>query len=75
MIPEKKEKNQYLKYLVLMGIAAQMGVTIYLAAFFGKKLDILYPNEKNYYTMLLTVLGVFISLYILVKQLDRLTKN
>jgi len=75
MIPEKKEKNQFLKYLTLMGVAAQMGVTIYLGAYFGKKLDISYPNEKNYYTILFTLLGVFIAMFVLVKQLNRITKN
>ena len=75
MIPEKKEKNQFPKYLALIGVAAQMGVTIYMGAYFGKKLDILYTNEKNYYTILLTLLGVFIAMFVLVKQLNRITNN
>jgi len=57
-----------------MGVAAQMGITIYLASFFGKKLDSIYPNEKHYYTIALTLFGVFISMYILIKQLNRITK-
>ena len=75
MIPQKKEKNQFPKYLSLIGIAAQMGITIYLFAFFGKKLDLKYPNEKNYFTVFLTIFGVFISLAIIIKQLNRLNKE
>lgn len=75
MIPEKKEKNQFLKYLSLLGIAAQMGITIYLFAFFGKKLDLKFPNEKNYFTVFLTIFGVFVSFAIIIKQLNRLNKE
>ncbi len=75
MIPQKKEKNQFPKYLSLIGIAAQMGITIYLFAFFGKKLDLKYPNEKNYFTVFLTIFGVFVSLAIIIKQLNRLNKE
>jgi hypothetical protein len=69
-----KQKNQFPKYLALMGVAAQMGGTIYLFSFFGKKLDEQYPNDKNYYTTFLTLFGVFVSMYVLVKQLNRITK-
>jgi len=75
MIPEKKEKNQLLKYLSLIGIAAQMGITIYLFAFFGKKLDLKFPNEKNYFTIFLTIFGVFVSFAIIIRQLKNLNKE
>ncbi len=75
ILPNKKEKNQFPKYLTLMGIAAQMGVTIYLGAFFGKKLDEKYPNEKNYFTILLTLFSVFIAVYIIIKQLNRINQE
>lgn len=75
ILPNKKEKNQFPKYLALMGIAAQMGVTIYLGAFFGKKLDEKYPNEKNYFTILLTLFSVFIAVYIIIKQLNRINQE
>ncbi len=70
-----KKKNQLLKYLSLTGVAAQMGITIYLASIVGKKLDIVYPNERHYYTIFITLFGVFLSMYILVKQLNRITKE
>lgn len=58
-----------------MGIAAQMGVTIYLGAFFGKKLDEKYPNEKNYFTIFLTLFSVFIAFFIIIKQINRITQK
>jgi len=75
MIPNKKEKNQFLKYLALMGVAAQMGVTIYLGAYFGKMLDDKYPNEKNYFTILFTLLGVFVAIFVIIKQLNRINQE
>jgi membrane protein DedA with SNARE-associated domain len=75
MIPKLKEKNQFPKYLALIGVAAQMGVTIYLGSYFGKKLDEKYPNEKNYFTIGLTLLSVFVAMFVIVKQLNQITKE
>ncbi len=58
-----------------MGVAAQMGITIYLGAFFGKKLDEKYPNEKNYFTIFLTLFAVFIAVYIIIEQLKRINQE
>lgn len=75
MIPKKKGKSQFPKYLSLIGIAAQMGITIYLCAFFGKKLDLMYPNDKNYFTIFLTLFGVFGSMVIIIKQLNKINQD
>ena len=75
MIPKKHKKNQFPKYLSLIGIAAQMGITIYLCAFLGKKLDLKFPNDKNYFTIFLTLFGVFGSMTIIIKQLNRLNQD
>lgn len=63
------------KYLVLVGVAIQMGLTIFLGAYFGKFLDEKYPNERNWFTMSLTILSVFISLYLVVQQLKKLNDD
>ena len=42
------KKKQLNKYLQLTSIAFQMGITIYLGAYFGKKLDAYYMTEKKY---------------------------
>ncbi len=68
---EKKPKKQLNKYIVLTGICLQMGITIYLAASLGKWLDAKY-TENNTYTIVLTLLGVVLSFYSLLRQIKNL---
>lgn len=63
------------RYLELMGIAAQMGVTIFLGAYLGKWLDEQYPAEKRWYTMVFTILAVCIALYMVLKQVNKLNSD
>lgn len=67
--------NGLRKWAVFSGIAVQMGVTIGLGAFVGVKLDENYPNEYSTFTVIFSLLGVFISLYALIKQLQNLNKK
>jgi len=69
---QKPPKKQLNKYLRLTGIGLQMGITIYLASYLGKWLDVKYPNENNLYTIILTLLGVAISFYSLLKQVKKI---
>lgn len=63
------------KFIVLTGIAIQMGVTIFLGAYFGKMLDENYPSDKKWFTMGLTIFAVFVSLYLVLQQLKKLNKD
>ena len=63
------------KFIVLTGVGIQMMATIFAGAYFGKLLDEKYPAEKKWFTMGLTVFAVFVSLYLVVKQLERLNKD
>ncbi len=64
-----KKRNRYLE---LMGIAAQMGGTIFLGAYLGKWLDSKYPSEKQWYTIGCTLAAVALSFYIVLKQVNKL---
>jgi uncharacterized membrane protein YfcA len=66
------KRNQYLE---LMGIAAQMGVTIFLGAYFGRWLDQQYPSDKKWFTMIMTILAVVVSLYLVIKQVNKLNQD
>lgn len=66
--PRKPLKNA----LVLTGIAFQMGATIYLFVMLGKWLDTSYNEGERGYIILTTLAGVGISLYLTVKQTNRL---
>ena len=68
---QKKPKKRLNKYIVLTGIGLQMGITIYLAAQLGKWLDANY-SESNTYTIVLTLLGIALSFYSLLRQLKNL---
>lgn len=63
------------RYLELMGIAAQMGVTIFMGAYFGKWLDERYPSDKKWFTMALTILSVMIALYMVLKQVNKINQD
>lgn len=62
-------------FLVLTGVAAQMGATIFLGAYLGKWLDEKYPSDKKWFTMGLTILSVFIALYLVIKQVNNLNED
>jgi len=66
--PKKPLKNA----LILTGVAFQMGVTIYLFVLLGKWLDTVYNNGDRAYIIVGTLAGVGISLYLTVKQLNRI---
>ncbi len=67
----KVPKNQYRKYLQLSGIGIQMGITIYLGAFFGKKLDIHYQTDKTF-TLILVMFALIASMWSLIAQLKKI---
>lgn len=67
----KKSNNTLKSIAIFTGIAAQMGVTIFLGAYFGKWLDLKYPADKKWFTMIFTLLGVGISLYVVLQQLNK----
>ncbi len=70
-----KPKKQLNPYIQFTGIGFQMGVTFYLAAYFGKKLDAKYQLPKPYFTIGFILLGLIISIYNLVNQLKHLNKK
>lgn len=63
------------KWAIFSGIAIQMGVTIGLGVFAGIKLDGYFPNKYSAYTIIFSLLGVFISLYAVIKQLQKINEK
>ena len=66
--PKKPLKNA----VILTGIAFQMGAIIYVFVWLGKWLDRTYNDGDKLYIIITTLAGVGISLYAVVKQLNRL---
>lgn len=71
----KPKKNQLRKYAALSGVGLQMGITIYLGVFFGKKLDAHFNPENKTYTIILTLLALVISIYSVIQQLNRINNK
>ncbi|WP_396191159.1 AtpZ/AtpI family protein [Flavobacterium sp.] len=62
---KKKQRN---KWLSLINIPIQMGAIIFVFAYLGKWLDEKYPNPKEIYTKSITILGVFLAMYNVYRQ-------
>jgi hypothetical protein len=71
----KTNKNQTNKWLALINIPIQMGIIIFVFSYFGKWLDEKFENSSNIYTKIITLLGVFIALYNVIRQVNQLNKN
>ena len=71
-LPKKKPLNKFIR---LSGIGLQMGITIYLAAYFGKKIDAHYQFEKNYITLILILFAFIGTLISLMAQLKKINEK
>lgn len=71
-LPKKKELNKFIR---LTGVGLQMGITIYFAAYFGKKIDAHYEFEKRYFTFLFIIIGFVGSLVSLLIQLKKINEK
>ena len=69
---DKKPGKQLKNVAALSGIAIQMGVTIYLFVILGKWLDTKFNNGDKLFIIIMTLLGVAISLYAVIKQVNRI---
>ncbi|MBS3993482.1 MAG: AtpZ/AtpI family protein [Bacteroidetes bacterium] len=66
------DKNNFNKYIQLTGVAFQMGITIYLGVFVGKKIDASLGNNNKLFTIIGTLLALVLSIYSLINQLKRI---
>ncbi|CAM4320002.1 AtpZ/AtpI family protein [Flavobacterium terrigena] len=69
-MPIPKKAN---KWLQLISIPAQMGIVIFLFAYLGQYLDEKYESEN--YVKIFTVVGVFLAMYNVIRQVNQLNKD
>ena len=62
-------------YARFSAIAAQMGGTIFAGAYLGKWLDVKYPMEKRWFTIIFTLLSVTIALVSVLRQVNKINKE
>jgi len=72
---QKKKKKQPNKWLQLISIPVQMGVVIFLFAYLGTFLDENYPNKNINYKTPMLLIGVFLALYNVNRQVNQINKN
>ena len=72
MSKDLKPKKQLKNAAILTGIGLQMGVTIYLFVLLGKWLDNKFNDGERLYLIITTLVGVAISLYATIKQVNRI---
>ena len=65
-MPQPKQPNLLFKY---GNLAIQMGVVIGLTTWGGQKLDTYYKNTTPVFTIVLSLLGIFAALYLVLKDL------
>jgi ATP synthase protein I len=61
-----KRPNAFLKY---SGMTTQMAITIGLAVWAGIKLDQKFPNNYHAWTLTMSMAGVGIAMYMVIKDL------
>lgn len=72
---QDSKKNPYAKYLHLTSIAFQMMAIMFVFIWLGQKADEKWnTSQTNYYTLLGTLTGLGVSLYIILQQLKRINK-
>ena len=67
-----KNKGQN-KWLSLITIPFQMGLIIFVFNYLGAYLD--ERNSKNYFEKTITLLGIFLSMYYVIKQVNQINKE
>ena len=72
---DSNNKKQANKWLALINIPFQMGLIIFCFSYLGGWLDEKYPNPEGYFLKGITLLGVFVALYNVIKQVNQLNNN
>ncbi len=69
------KKNNYNKWLALINIPIQMGVIIFLFSYLGNWLDQNHPSPKVYYVKVMVLIGVFLALYNVIRQVNEINNK
>lgn len=72
---KEPNKNQRNKWIALINIPIQMGVIIFLFSYLGNWLDENHPSPKLNYTKILVMVGVFLALYNVIRQVNEINKT
>jgi len=72
---DRNKKNPYAKYLQLTSIAFQMMAVMLVFIWLGKKADEKWNSSgTDYFTLIGTLVGLGVSLYLILQQLKKLNE-
>jgi len=69
---KRRKKRQLNRYIQLTGVAFQMGITIYLGAYFGKWLDAHFQTSNKIFTIIGTLFAMVVSIWSVLIQLKKI---
>ncbi len=70
-----KPRQPYNKWLVFIGIPAQIGGIIYLFYWIGTKIDAYWHVKEAWGSKLSTLLGVFLAVYQVIREVKKISKD
>lgn len=73
--PEDKPKKQVKNYVRFTGAAFQMAGTIVATAFLGVWLDKKFNPGGSMWTLICTLTGVVVSMYLIIKEVINISKE
>lgn len=74
-MPQNKKNDPPDRYLEFINVAVQMGIIIGAGVFLGIWLDKKYPNSFSGFTIGLSLFGVFIALYLVIRRVSQMSKD
>lgn len=72
---KNKKNNRPDRYLEFVNIAIQMAVIIAAGVFLGIWLDEKFPNSFSGFTIFVSLLGVFLALYQVIRKVTKMSKD
>ncbi|TDS57917.1 AtpZ/AtpI family protein [Myroides indicus] len=71
----KRQTSSVNQYIRFSGIAFQMGIVIAAGIYLGVWLDEKYTNTYSLFTVICSLLSVFISLFLVIRQVHKIDKR
>jgi len=69
------QDNPLKNLIKLSGLGIQIGVIVYIFVRFGKWIDLYFNNKTKIFVAIGAIIGVAVSLYVVLKQLEKIRKE
>ena len=69
------QDNPLKNFIKLSGLGIQIGVIVYIFIYFGKWIDLYLNNNTKIFVAIGAITGVAVSLYVVLKQLEKIHKE